>query len=158
MSAETVLTQIRNCHAIAKRNAAGISHEESLRSFEPAGNGLHWTLGHLVATRCGFLIGLGGEPVWTREECRPYDRHAPPMGDGRGAKPLADIWKAYDLTQERLVKAIEGIPPDRLAAKVSPETGETVGNLLASLGLHDSYHTGQIGLIRRLLGKPPVDL
>ncbi|MBU1676531.1 DinB family protein, partial [bacterium] len=33
---------------------------------------------------------------------------------------------------------------------------ETVGSLLAGLAFHESYHCGQLGLLRRLLGKDGV--
>ena len=159
MSAETVLLQIRACRDVVKRNVGDVTHEESLRSFQPAGNGLNWTLGHLVATRGSFLRGLGSEPVWTEEECRTYDRHSPPLTDPSRAKPLAEIWKAYDETQARLERALEGLPPASLKASLPPGAPfKTMGELVAFLGVHDSYHTGQTGLVRRLLGKPPVDL
>jgi uncharacterized damage-inducible protein DinB len=159
MSPETVLLQIRACRDVVKRNVGEITHEESLRSFRPAGNGLNWTLGHLVATRSAFLRGLGGEPVWSEEEGRLYDRHSPPLADPARAKPLSALWEAYDETQARLEKTLEGLTPERIAAPLPAGAPfRTVGEMVAFLGLHDSYHTGQTGLIRRLLGKPAVDL
>jgi uncharacterized damage-inducible protein DinB len=162
MSPETLEQQLRICHSLVKANVGGVTHEESLQQPEPAGNCLNWVLGHLVATRSAFLRGLGGEPVWTQEECRPYDRHAPPIGDDSAATPLAEIWKAYDLSQERLLTAVAGLTPERLVAPVPAELrggpAKTVGALLAFLGVHDAYHTGQTGVLRRLLGKPPADL
>ena len=162
MSPETILLQLRLCHGLVKRNVGEVTHEESLRQPEPAGNCLNWVLGHLVATRSAFLRGLGGEPVWTKHECQPYDRHAPPLRDAGAARPLEEIWKAYDLTQERLLAAVAGLTPERLAAPVPPELrggpAATVAELLAFLGVHDAYHTGQTGVLRRLAGKPPADL
>jgi uncharacterized damage-inducible protein DinB len=150
------------CHLIVKTNVGEVTHEESLRQPEPAGNCLNWILGHLVATRCAFLRGFGGEPVWSEAECRPYDRHAPPIRDAGEARPLEEIWKAYDLTQERLLEVIRTLTPERLAEAVPPEMrggpADTMGGLLAFLGLHDAYHTGQTGVLRRLIGKSPADL
>lgn len=162
MSPETIVLQLRMCHGVVKRNVGEVTHEESLRRPEPAGNSLNWILGHLVATRSAFLRVLGAEPVWSEAECRPYDRHAPPFRDMSEARPLAEIWRAYDLTQERLLEVIPKLTPERLAETVPPEapggpTG-TVGKLLVTLGMHDAYHTGQTGILRRLLGKPPADL
>lgn len=157
-----VLLQIRMCHQVVRTNVGDVTHEESLRTFPPADNCLNWILGHLVATRSAFLVGFGAEPVWSQTEGKAYDRHAPPLVDGTQAKPLTEIWKAYDASQERLVRAIEALTPERLAAKIPPALAggpaDTVAELVAFLGLHDSYHTGQTGILRRLLGRPPADL
>jgi uncharacterized damage-inducible protein DinB len=159
MSPETVILQLRACRDLLRRNVGDVTHEESLRSFQPGGNGLNWTLGHLVATRGSFLAGLGGEPVWTAEDAGPYDRHSPPLTDPARAKPLAAIWKAYDETQVRLERALEGLTPERLKAPTPPGFPfKTVGEVVAFLGFHDAYHTGQTGIIRRLLGRPPADI
>jgi uncharacterized damage-inducible protein DinB len=144
-----------------KANVGEVTHEESLKQPTPAGNSLNWILGHLVATRCAFLRGFGGEPVWSEAECAPYDRHAAPLTDPAKARPLADIWKAYDLTQERLLATISKLTPGQLAAPIPPEArvpAKTYGELLAFLGLHDAYHSGQTGVLRRIIGKPPADL
>lgn len=162
MNTDMVAFQIRLCHRVVKINVGEVTHEESLKRPEPAGNCLNWVLGHLVATRCAFLRGFGAEPVWTPAECRPYDRHAPPLDDPKKARRLEEIWSAYDLSQERLLAAISRLTPEKLQEPIPPELREgpadTMGALLAFLGLHDSYHTGQTGVLRRLIGKPPADL
>ncbi len=161
MSREMALLQIRMCHQVVKTNVGDATHEESLRSFAPAGNCLNWVLGHLVTTRSAFLEGLGAEPVWSKEEGRAYDRHAAPLLDAAAAKPLDDIWRAYDLSQQRLLATLGALTPERLAEKLPPGLPvpvETVEEMVGFLGLHDAYHTGQTGMIRRLLGHPPADL
>jgi uncharacterized damage-inducible protein DinB len=161
-SAETFRLQLQFTERVIRRNVGDITHAESLRSFQPAGNGLNWVLGHLVAIRSMLLVPLGGEPVWSDDECAPYDRHAAPLADPVQAKPLAELWRAFDLTQARLLEAAgrltaaelsEPLPPD-----APPSPAKTRGELLAVLAFHDAYHVGQTGLIRRLLGKPPADL
>jgi uncharacterized damage-inducible protein DinB len=161
MRPETFLTQIETCYAIVKANVGEITHEESLRQPSPAGNSVNWVLGHLVTTRSHLLAGLGAEPVWGESESRGYDRHEKPIPSEK-AKPLAEIWRAYDETQQRLRSAVTELTPAQLAAKAPFSPGgdphETIGSLLGVLAFHDAYHTGQTGVLRRLAGKPPADL
>jgi len=156
---ETFRTQLQFTESVLRKNAGDISHEESLRSFQPAGNGLNWVLGHLVAIRSGMLKALGGEAVWSADEVAPYDRHAAAYGKSSKPKPLAEIWNAFALTQERLMELAARLTPAQLSEAL-PAGGpfKTRGELLAVLGFHDAYHGGQTGVIRRLLGKPPADL
>jgi uncharacterized damage-inducible protein DinB len=159
---ELALSQLRMCQYVVRTNVGDVTQEESLRTFAPLDNSLHWILGHLVATRSGFLAGLGAEPVWSNDEGRPYGQHAPPMRDTGSAKPLSEIWEAYDLAQERLVAAIAELTEERLLEKAPPHLtavpGGTIADMLATLGVHDAYHSGQTGVYRRLLGRPPADL
>jgi|RhiMetdeSRZDD1v2_1073273.scaffolds.fasta_scaffold436823_2 uncharacterized damage-inducible protein DinB len=162
MSPEDFLVQIGICHHIVRRNVGEITHEESLKQPEPAGNCVNWVLGHLVSARSEFLRGLGAEPVWGEADCRLYERHGQPIKGAREAKPLEEIWKAYDLTQERIRKAVSELTPQQLAQKApfSPSNNpkETVGSLLTVFAFHDAYHTGQTGVLRRIVGKPAADL
>jgi len=157
----TFQMQMQFTAGVIRKNVGDVSHEESLRSFQPAGNGLNWVLGHLVAIRSQLLGRLGGQPVWSDAECAPYDRHAAPLANPAQAKPLADIWRAFDLTQERLVEATTRLTAAQLSeplSEVAESPAKTRSELLAVLGFHDAYHAGQTGVIRRLLGKPPADL
>ncbi len=161
-STATLRLQLQFTGSVLRRNVGEVTHAESLRSFPTAGNGLNWVLGHLVAVRSRMLVALGGEPVWSDAECGPYDRHASPLADSSQARPLAEIWQAFDRTQARLLELADRLTPAELSESLPPdEPGEparTRGEVLAVLGFHDAYHAGQTGMIRRLLGKPPADL
>lgn len=161
-SVETFRSQLQFTAGVIRKNVGDVTHAESLRSFQPAGNGLNWVLGHLVAIRSQLLVPLGGQPVWSDAECAPYDRHAAPFTEASKAKPLAEIWRAFDLTQERLLEVAGRLTAADLSATLRPDAAEspakTRGELLAVLGFHDAYHAGQTGVIRRLLGKQPADL
>jgi uncharacterized damage-inducible protein DinB len=155
----TYRLQLQFTESVLRRNVGDVTHDESLLSFQPAGNGLNWVLGHLVAIRSRFLAQMGGAAVWSDAECRPYDQHAPPPTDCCPARPLAEIWAAFDSTQARLLELAGRLTPAELSEPLPPgELARTRGEALAVMGFHDAYHAGQTGLIRRLLGKPPADL
>jgi len=154
--------QLLFCESVIRKNVGDVAHEESLRPFPDSGNGVNWVLGHLVAVRSQLLGAIGGQAVWSKEECEPYDRHAPPLEHASQAKPLAEIWRAFDLTQARLLQTLGELTPEELTRPVAPEVAnplvKTRGDLLGVIGFHDAYHAGQTGTLRRLLGKPPADL
>ena len=158
MNNETALLQLQFCYNVIKANLGGITHEESLYQPTPAGNCANWVLGHIVAIRCEFLPVFGSEPVWDEADCAPYNRHGPPLTQADEAKPLDEIWKALDATQERLRNAVSALTPEMLSQKSPNDPNKTVGAMLAVLGFHDAYHAGQTGMLRRILGKPPADL
>ena len=58
-------------------------------------------------------------------------------------------------TQERLLRLLRSVPPERLEA---PAWGdEPVAQAIVHYMRHDSYHVGQIMLLRSLQGLPPID-
>ena len=159
-SLDLIRVQFQACAYVVKTNVGDVTHPESLRSFGQV-NALYWILAHLVTTRNQLLRALGAEPVWSDEEGRRFDRHAPPLGDSQ-VRPLSELWTAYDLSQQRLLDAIGRLQPEDLARTAPAEAQDklirTTGDLLAVLAFHDAYHSGQTGVIRRLLGRPPADL
>ncbi|MFB3908314.1 MAG: DinB family protein [Candidatus Eisenbacteria bacterium] len=148
MQAESLASLFGLVHRVLHVNTDGITHEESLRKPEPGGNSMNWILGHLVATRNGALRLLEAEPVWSDTEAAPYQRGA--AGDVADPIRFERILSDLDRSQDRLLAAISDLTAERLATQVKDGT---LGDRLAFLHFHESYHAGQLGLLRRLLGK-----
>ena len=162
MIVEALISQLQASNYVMKANVGDVTHEESLVQPSPGGNCLNWVLGHLVATRSKFLREFGGKAPWGEAESKQFDRHAPPISNPADAKPLHEIWSALDETLHSMTEVLSGVTPVQLAQKApfSPTNNpnETLGSLLATFAFHDAYHAGQTGLLRRLIGKKPVDL
>jgi hypothetical protein len=142
---------------VARANVQGFSHEDSLRQ-PAAGNCLNWILGHIVATRQHTLALLGIDPIWTKEETARYDRGGRPvLGDGPGILPFPRILEDHERTQDLLRGAWKTLDPARLGAPLpadrNPFRLDSVGEMLAAFTFHESYHAGQCGILRRLLGR-----
>jgi uncharacterized damage-inducible protein DinB len=133
-----------------KLNTEGVSHEESVRPPSEGGNSLNWVLGHIVANRNGILDLVGAPPIWSEELATPYERGSTPLDPG-AAQPLNRILADLDRAQETLTRRLGEIGSADLAAQRGKST---VGEQLAFLQFHEAYHAGQVGLLRRLLGKP----
>jgi uncharacterized damage-inducible protein DinB len=151
---DTALLQLlyKTSHAIINHNVKGISHEESLIQPEPGGNCLNWVLGHIVASRNSIFRLLRNEPIWTADQASVYERGAPPLRGADTARPLPEILADLNHSQERLMARLATVTEAEMAAP-SGMMDESVGGMIAFLQFHESYHAGQTGLLRRLIGR-----
>jgi len=156
MNTELIAIQLGYTSYVLKKNTDGLSHEQSLTLPQPGGNCMNWVVGHIVSARNGFLQVLGEEPIWTEEASKPYLRGGEPMTDGSNAHEFSSMLADLDTSQERILNGLKRFDPDRLGEKApfSPVNNEdeTLGSLLAGLAFHESYHAGQTGVLRRVLG------
>jgi uncharacterized damage-inducible protein DinB len=154
VTAELLLNQFQVSHSVLGRNLEGISHEESLNAPRDGGNSLNWVLGHLVSTRNLVLDLLGQPSVITPEQAAAYRGEG---GDPSRFLPLEELRVALERSQEAINSGFQKLSAE---ATKTPAFGSTVGEMLAVLAFHESYHGGQIGILRRSLGhegviKPP---
>ena len=138
---------------IFNQHAAGVTHEESCVAPKSGGNPLNWVLGHIVASRNDILRLLGRPPYWSDEEAGPYLRGADGRLDPAQARPLPEIIEALEQSHAAIRTGLEAMQPSDFE---KPTEKGTVGADLAFLNFHESYHAGQVGLLRRMLGKDGV--
>jgi len=156
MLAETLTTQFRMNQYIAGRNLDGVTHEESLIRAVETGNHLNWLVGHVVATRCALLPSLHQASVWSDAQMRLY-QHGSSGAVNADYLPFDEVVRAFHTTQERIVEGMASLTDEELAAPApfSPGGGpETLGSLLTKSTVHEGYHLGQTGILRRVIGKP----
>ncbi len=167
MIKECLQTQFHYNQFVVRENLAGISHVESLQSPQPGGNCINWVIGHIVGTRNSILRVLGLEPIWPPAQAQIYERGAPALTVAAKALPLESIVNDYDQAQERIMAALERATDEDFAKQPDTATPvatgsatsdgqETVAGMLAVLSFHESYHVGQLGVLRRLAGKAGV--
>jgi hypothetical protein len=137
-------------HQVLKLNLDGITHADSLVQPRPFGNCINWIMGHLVVQRSTILTMVGEKPIWGDAEIALYKRGTPPITDGAKALPFDRIMADLDRSQEILIPALARMTPEQLA---HGDANGTLGDKLGFLQFHEAYHAGQIGLLRRLVGK-----
>ena len=121
------------------------------------GNHSQWLLGHLACTRRWALreFALPG----TEEQA--WERH---FGMGTTPTPASDdiapalLREAYLKSGEALRTWMASLGPEQaeLPFKPFPDGSKTVGGALHFLYFHETYHLGQVGLLRRIAGKKGV--
>jgi hypothetical protein len=151
--AEPAEAYARNVNII-DRQAAGLTHADSLLQPPFRGNCLNWVLGHVANNRDVILKALGQPPVFGPAGER-YARESDPITcDGPGVLALEELLRVLHAAQDALNAALPGLTEEQLACEV-PFARRTVKLdwLLFFLYFHDSYHTGQAELLGQLAGK-----
>lgn len=135
----------------------GLSHDDTLLQ-PPAGNCANWVLGHMIAVYEEIVPLVGGARVRPAGAFARYARGSAPItGPGEGM-PLDELRTAWGDACTAFDGALAALPEARLSETVadSPDgSGEgTIASLLSTISFHQAYHAGQIGLLRRLAGRP----
>lgn len=155
---EMLMMQLAVTHGIFQVNTEGVTHGESLHQPATSGNCMNWIAGHLVTAYNSILETLGQEPVWSEDRVEIYKRGSIPLNDPTLAVDFEEICKDFEAAHQRVIQGLQDLAPDRMSepAPYSPGDNpeETLGSLLYLIAFHQAYHVGQLGLGRRLVGRP----
>ena len=145
-------------HRVVQINADSVTQAESLVQPQPAGNCLNWAVGHLVAVYHNVLPLLVQAPVLEASVLERYKRGSAPLRNGADALDISELMTAWDECCRRVDAGLASLSEDKLAerAPMSPTNNpdETIGSLLSTVCWHQAYHSGQLGVLRRIAGKP----
>lgn len=131
-------------YKIILMNSEDITHEESMIFPNGDANCMNWILGHLIYIRNAFLNVLGEESVWDNDQFSCYNRGEIPLdrkNEFVDFEELKTYLKASQSRFETKLNILESIDPVLITS-------------VSGLCLHEIYHNGQLGYLRRLLGKP----
>lgn len=140
-------------------NLRDIGNEESLVPPTSAGNCMNWIAGHILVSREDLLSLVGQGRFLTGVEAAHYVTGSPPLGPGKVCVNLSRLQSGLQRTNGVLIAALRGLSPTDLNRQIQPEMlpfrveEPTFGTLLVLAMFHEAYHSGQLGLGRRLLGK-----
>ncbi|MCP4573912.1 MAG: DinB family protein [bacterium] len=158
--AQALTVQFNYTGHVTRANLLGLSDADALVQPQPAGNCANWVAGHIAHSRVGVLAMLGSNGPYAADKYQRYSRGSEPMADGEGASPLSEIVADLEATQPAILAALQNMTDEGLAeaAPFSPsgDENETVGSLLVGLAFHEAYHTGQLGVLRRVSGHEGV--
>jgi uncharacterized damage-inducible protein DinB len=151
--AQTLADSFKTTHWIIKKQTDGLTHEDSLLQLPFRGNCLNWVLGHIIASRNSALTWLEQEPVWDEVRASRYGNGSEPITSGDDAVRLEEMLADLDRSQERILAGLEAITDAALERMVPWGKGEqSVAEILAFLHWHETYHTGQLEILRQLAG------
>ena len=158
-SENTVATfqeQLRIIDIAVRRNLEGITHAESLQQPQPAGNCINWVLGHLVRGFQSTLADLDAGSDRSDASLERYRRGQPPIHHASEALDLQDLVRAWDASVQSIARALEDLPDEELHSPTASPTSNGDASLRSRLAFtlfHQAYHAGQLGTLRRLVGK-----
>jgi uncharacterized damage-inducible protein DinB len=127
-------------HGVIHTNLKGISQEESIKPSGDGGTSINWILGHLILTRDSIFQILGVDKMFP-ENLKPIYSRGTKNVTAENAEKLETLLQLLDKTQEVLKSEIE--------MSLDEEKRKNV----AFFGFHESYHAGQLGIMRRVVGK-----
>jgi hypothetical protein len=150
-NAETLLDSYQVTHMMVSRMIEGLTHADSVVQPPFKGNALNWVVGHIVAGRNEALLFLGAEPVWGEEELTLYRTGSEPItGEDQGLT-LEELRTALDQSEERLEDRLSEITDEELEVVVDTRFGKRpLGEHISGLHWHETYHTGQVELLKEL--------
>ena len=152
----TVAEQIRITTNLFIKAMSGVDKDEAMRRPGPLSNPLLWLAGHVIhfRTRLLSLLGVPRDFPWgnrfdTGSRVGATDSYPDPA-------ELVAMWEELsELLEDRLgtlTDADLSAPP---AARV-PTTDATLRGAIGYFSLHEAYHVGQMGYVRKWLGRTPI--
>jgi hypothetical protein len=149
-SAETIADYYGLTYRVIKRQLDGVTHEESLVQPPFRGNCLNWVLGHIVVSRTEALTILEETPPWSEGDAALYQRNSDPISSAEQALPLSQLQALLEESQTRLLAGLARATPEFMKEKLDEETR---AERIAFSNWHETYHVGQLELLRQLAGK-----
>jgi hypothetical protein len=158
-SANDIIAHSLSCsQGLLQRLAADLSPSDHLHRITPQANCAAWIIGHLVLSERNVMKRLnlelpklpdGFEKRFSRDAGCPQ---ASEFGDVLQLMPM------FNEHRTMLIHAIKKATPQQLDQPLDKPFPlfNTVGELANFYGAHTAVHAGQISLIRRHLGRPPV--
>ena len=140
-------------HWLIHKQAEGLSHEESVLQLPFRGNCFNWVVGHIVVHRDMVLVLLDEPPLLTEQETAVYATGSEPITQSETAMSFDKLMGILDETQDRIIAILSEIPEARLAEIYDEQRATTVGDRIAGLHQHETYHIGQLEILRQLAGK-----
>lgn len=136
------------------KNVEGISEEEA-RQTPTGSSSMNWILGHLAYARNGVHGYLGLEPAFPAELAAAYANGTAPSTDApcEVGQLVGFLQASQEALSAHLAKVgdsgLEGHSPEPFVVTGSTSVALNAG----ALAFHESYHCGQLGVLRRALGK-----
>ena len=163
MSVDSLIFGFMISQKMIEFTSAGIDEQQALTLPENGGNCINWILGHVLRARGRMIQSLGGEIPEIITKTELYNRGgAREIQDSPGLLSLDVLRGALKESNTIMIEHLKATTDEQLKQVLPadkfpvPVEVPTLGNLLNLLLFHESYHTGQIGFSRRLLGLEPV--
>lgn len=140
---------------IIKAQTDGITTAESLLQLPFRSNCMNWVLGHIGVYRNYVLMHLGGAPVWDEVSWGIYGTGSPLLTDAAIAYPMEKLLADLATIEQRIGEIVLALPEATLLeAKEYEYVGvQPMYVWLNGLIWHETYHVGQLEMLRQLAGK-----
>lgn len=150
MNAASLVTLFERNHRALRLTMDGITDADARRRHEGGGHAASWILAHLLLSRRDLLALLGDEAFDLPFHESVYRRGASDHYLAGDLAPLNSLIEAFEASQVRITRRL-GVLTDADLLRVAG--GEpTLADAVLGIHFHESWHLGQLGLMRRWLG------
>jgi len=132
--------------------AEDLTHEDSVAQPPFKANTFNWVLGHILVGRDRVLNLLEQSPVLDTAATKLYETGSDPV-NGATAVTLETLLQLLDASQKALVEGLEKVSPEALAEIYDESREQSVGDRLAGQHWHETYHVGQLEILRQVSGE-----
>lgn len=157
MDSSTLLQFLGFSDFVVNKNCEGITHQDSLVNPQSRGHSFNWVLGHMVRTRNEIMGLIGKSPLYSKSK---FDVYSPKGFEPEKAVNVVELHNSFNALQGELKDGIQAMSEEALRqpASLTPgkDSDDTIGSVLGTVLWHEAYHAGQLGIIRRVVGKPGV--
>lgn len=155
-STRTLVTQFDLHTRLFNNVLEGITDTDTNQRASETVNHIKWLAGHLASTRFSMKkIGqLEGEDPYA-----DLFSHGHSIRDDVTYPSIETIKTQWNAISDKISAGLPHVPEDVLKGPAPanfPIDDDTFGGMLAFLMHHEAYHIGQIGLLRKHLGKEPM--
>lgn len=156
MTPDALLWLYQLTYDCVKDNLDGTTPDDLTLNPQPGGNNASWIMGHIIDARDLVLKLLGDQPILTAEEATAFKPFIEGV-DRTKLLPFERLWEAWEESQKRIAAGLEKQTVESLSEIVPAvfEGGkpDLLWKKILFFHFHESYHVGQLGLLRRLMGK-----
>jgi len=132
--------------------AEGLDHEDSIATLPFKANSFNWVLGHILVSRDGALTLLDKESALGADKTKLYETGSE-LVTVETAVPLERLLEALEKSQTNLTEGLQAVSAETLAAIYDEERDQTIADRLAGLHWHETYHVGQLEILRQINGE-----
>ncbi|MBN9521735.1 DinB family protein [bacterium] len=144
---------------LVRRMTNDLSPADFRHQPSPGANTAAWVIGHLAVTlwRTADRLGAPDHAPLPAGLLDAFTQTGKPAGDQSALGDPAELLKLFDANLAKVIEAVPAIPAAKLTEPPArPGLAATFGEGVLFGALHVAMHSGQLSLIRRSLGKPPV--
>jgi len=152
----TVAEQFRITTNLYIKAMTGVDKAEAMRRPGPVSNPLLWMAGHVIQFRSRLLSLLGAPRDFPWGSI--FDTGSTVGAAATYPEPerLVAVWEEMsELLMDRLAALTEADLAAPPSARV-PSTDASLRGAIGYFSLHEAYHVGQMGYVRKWLGLTPI--
>lgn len=157
---EAIVYSLKASRILLHRYVDDLKPEEFEHQPAAGMNCISWILGHLILTDRRMFLWLGGTEVSPLKEGFEdlFKTTRTKAAQQTGYGNPQELIRLFDEHRERLIEMVRSADVAKFSEPPSFQTPMFANKAEASLfmGLHTAMHMGQVSMIRRSLGYPPL--